>query len=107
MNFLTRRIPWANWQFGLLKIAMLCLGILLGVCFAEFGFALIALLSRGIRAAREAGRRQHCTNNLKMIGIALHNYHDIYNRFPRPFSTVASVWVTVIWFQAMRQASNP
>ncbi len=53
-------------------------------------FALIALLGRGIRAAREAAWQQHCTNNLKMIGIALHSYHDIYNRFPPPFSTDAN-----------------
>jgi len=36
MNFLFRKIPWANWQFGVLKIAMLCVGILLGVYFTEF-----------------------------------------------------------------------
>jgi len=35
MNLLTRKIPWATWQFGVLKIAMLCLGVLLGVYFAE------------------------------------------------------------------------
>jgi hypothetical protein len=36
MNFLTRKVPWANWQFGVLKIAVLCVGILLGVYFTEF-----------------------------------------------------------------------
>jgi len=43
---------------------------------------LIALLLPAIQAAREAGRRSACTNNMKQLGIALHNYHDIYNRFP-------------------------
>jgi len=36
MNFLTLQIPWANWQFGVLKFAMLCVGILLGDYFTEF-----------------------------------------------------------------------
>ena len=36
MNFLTLQIPWANWQFGVLKIAILCVGILFGVYFTEF-----------------------------------------------------------------------
>jgi len=71
------------WQFSVRKL-LGCMGVLCVV------FALIALLGRGIRAAREAAWQQHCTNNLKTIGIALHNYHDIYNHFPPPFSTDAN-----------------
>ena len=43
---------------------------------------LVALLLPAIQAAREAARRTECTNKMKQLGVAIHNYHDTHKQFP-------------------------
>jgi hypothetical protein len=44
---------------------------------------LVALLLPAVQQARDAARRTQSKNNLKMMGLAMHNYHDTFNHFPR------------------------
>ena len=43
---------------------------------------LVALLLPAVQASREAGRRMHCSNTIKQVSLAAHNYHDVARCFP-------------------------
>ncbi|WP_437230738.1 DUF1559 domain-containing protein [Planctomicrobium sp. SH661] len=56
---------------------------------------LIALLLPAVQQAREAARRSQCKNNLKQIGLGLHNYHDTHSVFPPGFVYESMTWPSI------------
>jgi prepilin-type N-terminal cleavage/methylation domain-containing protein/prepilin-type processing-associated H-X9-DG protein len=67
---------------------------------------LIGLLLPAVQKVREAANRMSCTNNLKQIALAAHNYHDTNSRFPPGYRRAAPIGTVYVWLLPYYEQDN-